>query len=57
MEVGGWRMPTCGCVEVEYLDDLGDPELVAHVADAVDVLLGLPGLEQLGGLGGEGEIE
>ena len=46
-------MPTCGCVEVEYLDDLGDPELVAHVADAVDVLLRLPGLEQLGGLGGE----
>ena len=38
------------CVEVEDLDDLGDPELVAHVADPGDVFLRLAGLEELGGL-------
>ena len=37
-------------VEVEDLDDLGDPQFVAHVADARDVLLRLAGLQQLGGL-------
>ena len=40
----------CRGVEVEYLDDLGDPELVAHLADARHVLLRLPGLEELRGL-------
>ena len=37
-------------VEVEDLDDLGYPQLVAHVADPGDVLLRLAGLEELGGL-------
>ena len=32
-------------VEVEYLDDLGDPQLVAHLAYAGDILLGLASLE------------
>ena len=40
----------CRGVEVEYLDDLGDPELVAHLTDARHVLLRLPRLEQLRGL-------
>lgn len=39
-----------GRVQVENLDDLGDAELVAHVADAGHVLLALPGLQQLGRL-------
>ena len=38
------------CVEVEDLDDLGHPELVAHVADPGDVFLRLASLEELGGL-------
>ena len=39
-----------GCVQVEYLDDLGDAQLVAHLADPRHVLLALPRLQQLRGL-------
>ena len=37
-------------VEVQDLDDLGDLELVTHVANTRHVLLALPRLQQLGGL-------
>ena len=41
---------TCWSVEVEYFDDLRDSQLVAHLADARDVLLRLAGLQELRGL-------
>ena len=44
LELVGWR------VEIEDLDDLGDPQFVTHVTNAGNILLRLAGLQQLGGL-------